>query len=70
MVKLVIAGPLAAGFATDLWTCDGDMLLIRERFSAEYNVGHVGQLLHMLGFSPQMLPGNRAVASQRLTPES
>ena len=53
VVELVMAGPLAAGFPTDLWTCDRVARLIRERFGVEYNVGHVGRILHELGFSPQ-----------------
>lgn len=53
VVELVIAGPLSAGFPTDLWTCERVTQLIRDRFQVEYNVGHVGRLLHELGFSPQ-----------------
>jgi transposase len=53
VVELVIAGPLAAGFPTDLWTCDRVARLIRERFGVEYHTGHVARMLHELGFSPQ-----------------
>ena len=53
VVELVTAGPLAAGFPTDLWTCDRVARLIGDRFGVEYNVGHIGRLLHELGFSPQ-----------------
>ena len=53
LVELVMAGPLAAGFPTDLWTCDRVAQLIRDRFNVEYHPGHVARMLHELGFSPQ-----------------
>jgi transposase len=53
LVDLVVAGPLAAGFKTDLWTCERIAALIRQRFSVAYHRGHLARLLHELGFSPQ-----------------
>jgi transposase len=53
LVELVLAGPLAAGFPTNLWTCDRVARLIRDRFGVEHHAGHVARLLHELGFSPQ-----------------
>ena len=53
LVDLVVAGPLAAGFKTDLWTCERIAALIRERFGVSYHPGHLARMLHELGFSPQ-----------------
>ena len=56
----LLAGPEAAGFATDLWTCPRVRELIRKRFGVRYHVDHMGRLLHTLGWSPQR-PQRRAV---------
>jgi transposase len=53
LVDLVVAGPLAAGFKTDLWTCERIATLIRRRFGVSYHRGHLARMLHELGFSPQ-----------------
>ena len=50
---LLLKGPLASGFDTDLWTCPRVAELIKQRFSIDYHVDHVGRLLHDLGWSPQ-----------------
>lgn len=57
---LLIKGPLAMGFDTDLWTCPRVAELIQQRFGVDYHVDHVGRLLHELGWSPQK-PARRAV---------
>jgi transposase len=57
---LLLKGPLAAGFHTDLWTCPRVAELIKQRFGIDYHVDHVGRLLHDLGWSPQK-PTRRAV---------
>jgi len=57
---LLIKGPLATGFDTDLWTCPRVAEIIKQRFGIEYHVDHVGRLLHELGWSPQK-PARRAV---------
>ncbi|MGH8589746.1 MAG: IS630 family transposase [Gammaproteobacteria bacterium] len=57
---LLIKGPLAAGFYTDLWTCPRVTELIKRRLGVDYHVDHVGRLLHELGWSPQK-PARRAV---------
>lgn len=57
---LLLKGPLAAGFDTDLWTCARVTELIQERFGISYHVDHVGRLLHDLGWSPQK-PARRAL---------
>lgn len=53
LVKLLLAGPIAAGFRTDLWTCARVAVLVRKRFRVKYHPDHLGRILHDLGFSPQ-----------------
>lgn len=50
---LLLKGPLANGFDTDLWTCPRVGEVIKRRFGIDYHVDHVGRLLHDLGWSPQ-----------------
>ena len=57
--EILLHGPLAAGFATDLWTCFRVSDLIQKRFGISYHFNHVGRLLHDLGFSQQQ-PQRRA----------
>lgn len=57
--QIVIDGPLAAGFATDLWTCRRIAEVIQREFKIAYHPDHIGRILHALGFSPQK-PQRRA----------
>ena len=57
---LLLKGAQAAGFDTDLWTCPRVAEVVRQRFSVDYHVDHVGRLLHELGWSAQ-LPTRHAV---------
>lgn len=57
---LLLKGPVAAGFGTDLWTCPRVAELIAQRFGVQYHVDHIGRLLHDLGWSPQK-PARRAL---------
>lgn len=57
---LLLKGPLASGFDTDLWTCPRVAEVIQQRFGVDYHVDHVGRLLRDLGWSPQK-PARRAV---------
>jgi transposase len=50
---LLLQGPRACGFATDLWTCPGVAELIRREFHVRYHVAHIGRLLRGLGWTPQ-----------------
>ncbi len=58
--KALLRGAVAAGFATDLWTCPRVAQLIEESFGITYHVDHVCRLLHGLGWSPQK-PQRRAI---------
>lgn len=51
--KLLLAGPSAAGFATDLWTCPRIAEVIRRHFRVRYHVDHIGRLLRSMDWSPQ-----------------
>jgi transposase len=62
LAQIVRAGPRAAGFRTNLWTCRRVADVIRERFGVGYHRDHVGRVLHALGFTQQK-PQRRA--SQR-----
>src|SRR5687767_13589211 len=59
LAQIVRAGPLAAGFRTNLWTCRRVRQVIRERFGVQYHRDHVGRVLHALGFTQQK-PQRRA----------
>jgi transposase len=64
LVQIVRGSPLAAGFATTLWTCRRVAEVIRQRFGVQYHPDHVGRLLHALGFSQQK-PQRRARQGNR-----
>jgi transposase len=53
LVEILLAGPVAAGFRTDLWTCKRVAQAVRKRFKVSYHRDHVRRILHDLGFSPQ-----------------
>lgn len=57
--KLLMAGALAAGFPTELWTLPRVGKVITERFGVEYSTGHLWHLLRRMGFSCQK-PEKRA----------
>jgi len=57
--QLLLAGPLAAGYASDLWTLPRIAKLIQQRFGIKYHPGHVWYLLRGLGWSCQK-PSKRA----------
>lgn len=59
LAQLMRAGPLAAGFGTNLWTCRRVAHVIRDRFGVQYHPDHVGRMLHALGFTQQK-PQRRA----------
>lgn len=59
LAQIVRAGPVAAGFRTNLWTCRRVAQVIRQRFGVQYHRDHVGRVLHALGFTQQK-PQRRA----------
>lgn len=57
--QMLITGPLAAGFPTDLWTLARGAAVIARTFGVRYHPGHVWYLLRQLDFRPQK-PERRA----------
>ena len=58
--KLLLRGPLAAGYSTDVWTLRRIVDVIRKHFDVHYHPGHVWKLLRDdLGWSCQK-PERRA----------
>lgn len=57
--QMLLAGPTAAGYATELWTLPRIGKLIQQRFGVTYHEGHVWHLMRRLGWSCQK-PAKRA----------
>lgn len=51
--KILMKGPLKAGYPTPLWTLPRVAEVIKKETKVKYHPGHVSKLLHMLGWSPQ-----------------
>jgi len=51
--KMLLQGPKAQGWKTDLWTTARIAALIKRQFGVSYHRDHVGRILHQLGFSWQ-----------------
>jgi transposase len=60
LVRLLLKGPLAQGYRTNLWTTARIAELIRREFGVEYHRDHIGRLMHGLGWSVQK-PERRAL---------
>lgn len=60
LVKLLLQGPRARGYRTQLWTTARIAEVIRREFGVDYHRDHVGRLMHSLNWSPQ-IPETRAV---------
>ena len=60
LVRLLVRGPLRAGYPTDLWTLPRVAKLIDQEFGVRYHPGHVWKVLTGLGWSCQK-PDRRAV---------
>ena len=57
--QVLLAGPVAAGFATDLWTLERVAQVIEQHFGVKYHPGHVWKILRDMDWSPQK-PERRA----------
>lgn len=53
LVEILLKGPTAAGYRTDLWTCARVAEVVRRKFGISYHRDHVRRIMHDLGFSPQ-----------------
>lgn len=58
--ELLLAGPIASGYGTDLWTLKRVRLLIEKRFGIQYSDVNVWRILGAMGFSSQK-PEKRAI---------
>ncbi|NWG73561.1 MAG: winged helix-turn-helix domain-containing protein [Rubrivivax sp.] len=57
--RMLVAGALQAGFATELWTVKRVRSVIEREFGVQYSQTGCWELLRNLGFSPQK-PEKRA----------
>jgi len=60
LVRLLLKGPMAQGYRTNLWTTARIAELVRREFGVEYHRDHIGRLMHSLGWSVQK-PERRAL---------
>jgi len=59
LLQLLLRGPVASGYSTELWTTKRIAAVIRREFAVSYHPDHVGRLMHQLGWSHQK-PERRA----------
>jgi len=60
LAKRIVAGAVANGFPTELWTLARVAMLIKKEFGLAYSTVHVWRLLRQLGFSSQRPTGRAA----------
>ena len=60
LTALLLEGPIAHGYRTNLWTTSRIAEVIRRKFGVRYHRAHVGRLMHSLRWSPQK-PERRAL---------
>lgn len=51
--KIILRGPMKAGFPNELWTSKRVLQVIKREFDVDYHVNHLPKLLRSLGFTPQ-----------------
>lgn len=59
LVRILLRGPLDAGYSTDLWTCPRVAEVIERKLGVKYHPAHVWKLLRGLGWTCQK-PEQRA----------
>jgi transposase len=60
LVRLLLKGPMAHGYRTNLWTTARIAEMIKREFGVNYHRDHVGRLMHRLNWTHQK-PETRAV---------
>jgi len=63
LVKLLLKGPMARGYRTNLWTTARIARLIEEEFGVHYPPNHIGRLMQRLNWSHQK-PERRAIEQE------
>ncbi len=58
--RILLKGPLAFGYGTDLWTTQRIAEVIESEFGESYHRDHVGRMMKKLGWSHQK-PDRRAI---------
>ena len=58
--RILLKGPLAFGYRTDLWTTQRIAEVIDSKFGVSYHRDHVGRMMKKLGWSHQK-PDRRAI---------
>jgi transposase len=53
LVSILLRGPKASGYSTDLWTCPRVAEVVMRNFGVRYTAGHMWRVLRSLGFSCQ-----------------
>jgi transposase len=53
LVRILLRGPIAAGYSTQLWTCSRVAAVIQQRWNISYSTVQVWRLLKRLAWSPQ-----------------
>jgi transposase len=53
LVRILLRGPIAAGYSTNLWTCPRVAAVIQQHWSISYSPVQVWRLLRRLAWSPQ-----------------
>jgi len=53
LVRLLLRGPLAQGYRTNLWTTVRIAEVVQRKFGIRYHRAHVGRLMHSLKWTPQ-----------------
>lgn len=59
LVRILLRGPLDAGYRTDLWTCERVAEVVERKLGVRYHPGHVWKILRSLNWSCQR-PEQRA----------
>src|SRR5579875_1904769 len=65
LVKLLLKGPQAHGYRTQLWTTARIAEVIRREFGVSYHRDHIGRLMHSLNWSPRNLKLAPSSATRR-----
>lgn len=60
LAKMIVAGAMANGFPTELWTLARVAMLIKREFGLSYSTVHVWRLLRQMGLSSQRPTGRAA----------